>query len=88
MIPKIEKLELKDLSLSCGAKKEVTSILRNKKNILGYKFRVRGEKCVAVGRFSGNDFDIFRFTANIQTLMEKRGHTIPEKFRFVFLSAA
>ena len=86
MIPTIEKLKLRDLVLSCGAKGEAISILSMRQNIKGFKFSIRGNKCVAVGRQSANDFDYFSVAKNIQFMMEQRGRVIPDRFRFVLLS--
>ena len=86
MIPTIEKLKLKDLVLSCGAKGEAISILSMRQNIRGFKFSIRGNKCVAVGRGSDNDFDYFDVAGKIQFMMEQRGRVIPDRFRFVLLS--
>ncbi len=85
MIPKIEKLNLKELNLSCGAKKEAAAIISRKQNINGFKFSTFKDKCVAVGRFSGNDFDLWDFAAKVQGMMEKKGRDIPARFRFIFI---
>ena len=88
MIPTIEKLYLKDLPLSGDAQKEVASIIKNKKNVNGFKFRTLGKCCVMVGKKTDNDFDLWKIAANMQELMKARKKAPPEKFRFVFLSAA
>ena len=85
MIPYIEKLKLRELNLTCAAKNEAVSILKLKQNIKGFKFSTKGTNCVAVGQFSGNDFDLFYFAAKVQELMARKGRDIPDKFRFVFI---
>jgi ribosomal protein L1 len=88
MIPqKIEKLNLVDLDLSPNAKNEVKSIIRNKRNILGFKFRTVENRSVLVGKKPANDFHLYEAIDNLQRLMIKRGKPAPSKFRFVFLSA-
>ena len=86
MIPTIEKNKLAELYLSPEAKSEAIRILSLKQNINGFKFGTKGKRCVAVGKFSGNDFDLWKTVKNIQYLMDRKGRAIPDRFRFVFLS--
>lgn len=88
MIPKIEKLTLAELSLSTEAKKEVRSIIRNKKNILGFKFRVLEDRCVMVGKKPENDFNIWRAVRELEDALSRKSIPAPERYRFVFLSVA
>ena len=88
MIPKIEKLNLVDLDLHTDAKKEVKSIIRNKKNILGFKFRVVDDRCVMVGKKPENDFNIWRAVAELEEALSRKDRPVPDRYRFVFLSAA
>jgi len=86
-LPSIQKLKLRELNLSCGARKETIDILSLKQNINGFKFSTRDKRCVAVGQFSGNDFDLWDFAAKVEQLMSSRGRPAPEKYRFVFIAA-
>ena len=88
MIPTIEKLKLVDLDLHQDAKKEVKSIIRNKKNILGFKFRIVEDRCVMVGKAPNSDFKLWEAVAVVQEAMIKKCKPVPDRFRFVFLSAA
>lgn len=88
MIPEIEKLTLAELSLSAEAKKEVRSIIRNKKNILGFKFRILDDRCVMVGKKPANEFNLWRAVREVEEALSKKSKPAPERYRFVFLSAA
>ena len=84
-LPDIIQFNLRDLNKDCGAAKEAIDTLRLLQNIGGFKFSTRGNRCVAVGQSTGNDFDLIQFILNIQHMMTKRGRTIPHKFQFVFI---
>ena len=86
MIPTIEKRKLAELYLSPEAKSEAIGILSLKQNIKGFKFRLKHNRGVAIGKFSGSDFDLWDIADKIQFLMKQRGRPIPDRFRFVLLS--
>lgn len=84
---KIVKQKLVDLSLNEGEKDQVCSILSNKKHVKGFKYRIWGGLCVAIGKYSGNDFDIPKVASRIQSIRKKQKKAVPERFRFILLAA-
>lgn len=84
MIPKIEKLTLKGKTLMPAAKLEIKLLRMQKVEINGFRFLIRGDRCVALGPNTRNDFDLFSTAAEIQEHVRQLTGKAPEKFRFAF----
>jgi len=94
MIPKIEKLHIdNDVAtlegvrrpLSEAAKLEVKLLKAKKDTIGGFKYWFRGDCCVAMGRDTKNDFDLWDAASQLQEYAREMGFPVPDKFRFAFI---
>jgi len=84
MMPKIKKTRLNDYKLEKVAKLELKIIHGKDYIIEGYKCYPRGNKCVVVGKDTGNDFDMGRAAERIQEKLREQGLEI-DSFRFAFI---
>lgn len=84
MLPKIEKLTIEKATLLPAAKLELKLINMQKITVNGFKFMIRHNRCVAVGKNTKNDFDLISAAAEIQEHARKLTGIAPDKFRFAF----
>jgi len=97
MIPKIEKWHIdndiekakdhegNERPLSNAARLEVKVIQEKKGSINGFKFMFRGDRCVAIGRDTKNDFDVWEAAAQIQHYVKEMHGKDIDRFRFAFI---
>lgn len=84
MLPKIEKVTLKDKKLMPAARLEIKLLRMQKVTINGFRFLIRGDRCVALGPNTKNDFDLISTVAEIQEHSRQMTGKAPDRFRFAF----